>query len=262
MGKEGLKELRLLLPDYLVKRIEEEAKAQGFESVNDYLLHIIRLKVSLSDLVSRVERIEKGDLTPELKDSITSLISSVGAREVSVEDLVNKVLLRVERRVFDLINPYTSKIDELGRRIADLVERIEGLESKCASIEQQLTQLQKVGVEVKGIKERPRKSAIEILKEQKVIFESDLIKKIRNRDMFFNRLERDGAVIIQASGERIAVDPDFWSMFVRKVEDIKLRSEAEVKKRLSKVEYRLFSKLKESALIYYNAVKGSWELIT
>ena len=262
MSKEGLKELRLLLPEDLVKKIEEEAKSQGFESVSDYLLHIIQLKISLSDLVDRVERIERGELTPGLRNAITSLIKSVGTGEVSVEDLVNKVLLRVERKVFDLINPYTSKIDDLGRRIADLVERIEGLESRFSSLEQQLTQLQRVSAEVREVKERPKKSAIEILKEQKVIFESDLIKKIRNRDMFFNRLERDGAVIIQASGERIAVDPDFWTGFVRKVESIKSRSETEVKTRLSKVEYRLFSKLKESALIYYNAVKGSWELIT
>ncbi|HID72499.1 TPA: hypothetical protein EYP38_01040 [Candidatus Micrarchaeota archaeon] len=261
--------LKIVLPNELLRKLEVEAKRRGFKSVNDYIVHILSEAIKeekeltylfLRELMERIKRIEKGNFTEDFIKSVKNIIKSVKEEKVILsEELINRAAIRVERKIFDIINPYTSKIDGLNRKIAEVIERFETLENKVNTLEQQLAEMQKVSAEVK---EKPRKSAIEILKEQKTIFESEIMGKIRNRDLFFNRLERDGAKIIQTKSERIAVDPDFWNYFVNKVRNLKARSVDELRRKLPKVEYKLFNRLKESALLYYNAVKNRWEIIT
>ncbi|MEM1796878.1 MAG: CopG family transcriptional regulator, partial [Zestosphaera sp.] len=105
---------------------------------------------------------------------------------------------------------------------------------------------------------REKITAIEILKKQKIIYEADIAKKIRNRDAFFDRLEREGAVVLSLKDQRVAIDDEFWSEFVSKVESLTTDKDSEIAKILDKQEVALLKKLSESAIAYYERSKKKW----
>ncbi len=238
-------EIKLFLSEDLYKDLHERAKREGFKTVEDYTLHI------LSEYIK----------TP--------------SREV-----IQKEISKIERNLMDLLNKYTSKIDELSRRVASLQERIEDLDNRYSELSSKYNEIfsivrerayirrpektEHVEAPKQEMKEKeaaPRKTAIEVLKEQKIIFESVVASKIRDRDSFFRRLENDGAKILRLSDERVAVDPDFWREFVKKLESIKEDSEEIIKKSLSKEEYKLFEKLKREGMVAYSFIERKWLII-
>ncbi|MEM4503008.1 MAG: CopG family transcriptional regulator, partial [Ignisphaera sp.] len=156
--------------------------------------------------------------------------------------------------------PFTQKVDDLGRKVAELLERLEVVEERLFKLEETIKTVETRREEIK-VQEKSRKSAIEILKEQKVMFEKDIANKIRNRDSFFARLEREGAIVIEAKDERIAVEPSFWNSFVNKLKLTKTNNDDELKKIFDPIEFKLLQKLKESALIVYDGTSKSWNLL-
>ncbi|MEM4032905.1 MAG: hypothetical protein QXV53_06370, partial [Zestosphaera sp.] len=118
--------------------------------------------------------------------------------------------------------------------------------------------VQQVPVEAVQEKAREKITAIEILKKQKIIYEADIAKKIRNRDAFFDRLEREGAVVLSLKDQRVAIDDEFWSEFVSKVESLTTDKDSEIAKILDKQEVALLKKLSESAIAYYERSKKKW----
>jgi len=103
---------------------------------------------------------------------------------------------------------------------------------------------------------------MEILKEQGILFESDLAKKIKDRDLFFSKLASYGAKVLELKSERVAIDPEMWINFIEKVRTLRTGNEDEIRKKLSDKEFRLFRELRESAMIYFDSVKGEWKFIT
>jgi len=99
--------------------------------------------------------------------------------------------------------------------------------------------------------------AIEILREQKVIRESAVARKLRNRDAFFSRLEGEGAVVLKLYGERIAVEREFWKGFVEKLG--KVQGE-DAEKELDEKERELFWVLKSKDALIYDAQAKAWRL--
>ncbi len=106
-----------------------------------------------------------------------------------------------------------------------------------------------------------KKTAIEILKEQGVIFESNIARRLRDPNSFFNKLKREGAIIIESDVQRIAVDPSFWKDFLDKLENINFYDEELVKKTLDPKQYELFNELRLTGMIYFDRVKNKWVLL-
>ncbi|MCI4457880.1 MAG: hypothetical protein JHC19_07410 [Desulfurococcaceae archaeon] len=198
--------------------------------------------------------------------------------ERALREKPSEEVSRLERKFMDLFNKYSSKVDELGQRMSQLTDEIDDLREKYRSLEERLEEIrkaverereeaQKTVVKKPSVehveREAPqpvKKTAIEVLKEQKIMFESSISSKIRDRDSFFRRLERDGAKILRLKNERVAVDPDFWREFVNKLSNIHDDNISVVKNMLSKEEYKLFEKLKENDMLIYSAVNKRWEV--
>ncbi|MCI4436466.1 MAG: hypothetical protein JHC33_06610 [Ignisphaera sp.] len=228
------------IDDKLYEELVAKAKSEGLVSVTEYVRALI-----LRDL----EKVKQGEVE-----------SKVG---VGVE----KIVQLIERKLMDRINPFTSKVDEIARKYAEIIERIEAIEDKIKELEEKLSQQVKEakpekvrGEEVE--RKRERKSALEILRENKALFESDIVSRIKNRDAFFNKLQREGAKIIETKDERIAIDPDFWRIFLEKISNITTQNEDEIKNVLDDIEFRLFKKLKESALLIFDVANKRWKLVS
>jgi len=265
------------LPEKAYKELEERAKKLGFQLVSDYVRAIILKELGkakpplIEELEFRLTRIEEGEIPPKLYERIWKIVLSAleeeGVGKLSVEELkpilekwLDTLTSRIDRRVQDLINPYTARVSEVLRRIAELHERIENLEERIKQIEERIREQKAPPRQLQPYQEK-RKTGIERLKEQGVVFESELYR-LRNRDAFFDYLARSGAKIIEAKGERIAVDPEFWEKFtIKLLEEISTSNEDEIKILLTKQEYKLFQKLKESGLLYYDSISKKWKLV-
>ncbi len=241
-----MKVIALKIDDETYKKLEELARRKGLLSPSE-VVRVMILKSLSGETVSHVE----------------SEVSSSKVKSVA-EKLINIV----ERRLQDRINPFTSKVDELARKYAELVERLEILEDRIKELEAKISNVEaqikaktmgEKSVEVKH--EKRKKSLMEILKEQGVLFEEDIAGRIRDRDSFFLKLQRLGAIVLELKNERVAIDPEFWKNFVDKVQSITTNLEEEIAKVLTNKEFRLFKSLRESALIYYDAVSGHWRLL-
>lgn len=267
------KVIAIRVSEDVYKEIAERAKREGYELISDYIRTLILRELGrappslIKDLDRRLGKLEEGELPPKLYDRIWKLVLSAleeqGANFLKVESLkpvleewLESLLTRIDRRVQDLVNPYTAKIDELMRKVADLYERIEQLGAEVQDLKKKLS-----GQRPYMPRKTERKTGIERLREQGVVFESEL-GRLRNRDAFFDYLSRQGAKIINVHGERVAIDPAFWEKFKKKVfEELSTSNEDEVKLLLTKQEYRLFIRLKESGLIYYDSTVKKWRSV-
>ncbi|GEM_PF-287092 len=194
-------------------------------------------------------------------------------------------LARFRRSIEDLLNPTTGKIDDMRGKLATIIELLEGIVERLREVDSKIDRVaaQPPQPEAQPAQQQPprpprvahaarakaeaqqprrrRTSAIEILKEQKIMFESDITGKIKNRDAFFERLRRDGAVVLELARQRVAIDPDYWNEFVEKLKSLNTNSEAEMEKVLGKVGMRLLKELMQSTLAYFDATTKKWELI-
>ncbi len=240
----------LKLEDSLYRELERRARAEGFPTVVDYVRHLIYRSLGYVH-----------EEPSEKTSTYHSATPTHGDEHKRVSGVVEKLLAVLERRLQDRINPFTQKVDDLNRRLAEVIERIEMLEEKIKALESHTREATytQTAAQREERRETRRRSAIEILREQKAIFESDIARRIKDRDSFFLKLQREGAKIIEAKGERIALDPDFWNEFLSKLSSISTNNEEEVLSLLDDpIERRLFEKLREAALIYYDAVAKRW----
>ncbi|OYT49666.1 MAG: hypothetical protein B6U73_05055 [Desulfurococcales archaeon ex4484_204] len=188
------------------------------------------------------------------------------AATISREDMA-----RLHRSIMDLLNPYTAKLDNMARKLATVIELLESVAERLSvldSVASELKQLrasmgpQQVGRPTpREGRERVRRHAVDILREQKVMFESDIASKIKNRDAFFERLRRDGAVVLELVDERVAVDPSFWAEFKSRLTSLRTNSEGEVAKALGKEGLALLKALMKSAQAYFDVTRKEWVLM-
>jgi len=107
---------------------------------------------------------------------------------------------------------------------------------------------------------KPSKTAMDILRERKIVIETEL-SRIRNRDAFFNKLRSEGAVVLETAKGRIAILSEFWQEFREKLASITTNSEDKIKKILGNDHYRLFKILRESEEIYYDNIQQKWRFV-
>ncbi|AWR97334.1 CopG family transcriptional regulator [Acidianus sulfidivorans JP7] len=225
-----MKTIIIKLTDDEYRQLEEEARKEGYTLINSY----IRSKL--------------------LSSGISSDMSSQGG--INTDELVKKI----ERKVQDMVNPFTAEVDNLKRKIAELSEKIDNLE-----------ELQKVAEKNKSIKsiksskyentqQKPHKTIMELLKEQGAIYESEISTRIKNPDSFFEKIEKSGGKILYTEKERIAVDQDFYNNFLKKLSEIHTSDDIEAQKFLTRQEYKLFQKLRALAIIYFDGNTKSWKI--
>jgi hypothetical protein len=237
----GKKVISTIVDEETYKLLKRKAELRGYRLVSDYLRYLI----------------EK-DLSEEEQVASTNLSE--------LEDLLSKKLSRIERTVMDLLNPYTGKIDRIITLITELKEELEQSRETIAQQEpQSFTQETKQPIEQKRPlvsyrKEQTyhtRKTAIERLKEEGAVYESDL-GWLKRPDLFFSKLEREGAIVFEAGEERVAVDPEFLNEMKSKLREINIPEAESVEKLLKPQEARLFRLLVDSGRAYFDSVEGGW----
>ncbi len=230
-------EILINIDDNTYRKIKEQAAIKGYSSIERYIEHILRTHVEAPTIESTQQK--------------------------DIGRLIDKYVAKIERKIMDIINPYTSKMDEAKREIASLYEAIESIKEKISDIEGKIKELEE-HQQPRARQQYPekRKTAIEILREQKVFYESLLSNRIRNRDTFFRKLENEGAVILNIEGERVAIDPEFWRIFTEKIDSIWSSSDAAIKKVLSsRQEQELFEKLRKANMIIYDNSLKKWIIL-
>jgi hypothetical protein len=179
---------------------------------------------------------------------------------------------KLQRMIIDILNPFTAKVDDVSRKISQMIEILEELGIKVSALEKVVEEYRArpIRARAEAAKEvtareapphRERKSAMDFLREQKIMFESDIARRIRNRDAFFERLRRDGAVVLELRDERVAVDPDFWDEFINELESINTNVDDDLKKKMRKDSYILLKALAHSGSAYFDNTEKKWKVM-
>jgi len=230
-GRGSKKIIPLRIDEETYRILKERAEKEGYLFVSDYLRIL-------------VEKIVRGEV------------------EAPRQALGEKLRSRIERIVQDMVNQQLEPVYKIRQQVVQIYEKLDMIEDKLKELENQIKQLQaeKQQVAMRTMPQRrQRKTGIQRLREEKVLFESSL-RSLKYRDSFFKYLEREGAVIINLSTERVAIDPEFWEEFKQKLfEEIKTNNEDEIKKTLSPLEYELFRRLRQDAIIYYDSITRKWK---
>uniref|UniRef100_A0A7C2FEZ5 CopG family transcriptional regulator n=1 Tax=Thermosphaera aggregans TaxID=54254 RepID=A0A7C2FEZ5_9CREN len=180
------------------------------------------------------------------------LLVPESTREAELEKLRQKL----ERRIQDELNKSLSVIDSLRRQLTELYERVDHIESVVKELSEKKAEVKQPPPIQRG---KTYKTGIERLRDDKILFESTLPPRIQ-RDAFFSYLEREGAVVLKLSRERIAVDKSFWEEFKDKLfKTITTNKEDEIKQVLGEKGYALWRALYDDNLIIYDPKSRSWK---
>lgn len=155
----------------------------------------------------------------------------------------------------DNIHKWTSKTYEV---MEALLERVSSLEQEVKSLSAGVPPKPSPKAVEREERGRRRKSAIDFLRDQRIMFEADIANRIRNRDAFFERLRRDGAVVLTLKYGRVAVDPDYWEEFKSAVNELDTSDDTEIERRIGKKGYALLKALSEDGLVYFDATRRKW----
>ena len=217
-----MKAIIIELDDKTYNEIEEMAKKEGYRLVSEYVKAVLLSK-------------QKGQMS---------------------SDIMSQIMPKLERKIQDLINPFTSQIADLKKKYAEIIEKIEEIQSKNGEKQEEGEREEKKEAESR---KRGRKSAIEILEEQGAVFESEL--KLRNKDAFFGKLEREGAKVLHLENERIALSKKFYEEFIERLKQINTPDPEEAASKMNQKQAKLFMKLVADATAIFDGDKKHWRLI-
>ena len=220
---------------------------------------VITIELSDKDYEQLLRRAKEAGFS-DVQPYIESLIRSPPAQAApQLEALEERLGRRLERLVQDLLNPFTQKVDDLARRLAQIEEAIEGLRAQA----QQAPAQQRAAQARQAEREQAPSKAIERLRRQGVVFEEE-VGWLRAPDKFFARLEKEGAVVLAFSDGRAAVDPDFWKKLVAEIEGTSLRDPKQAADKIAASlgdrAATLFNKLVKNNIAYYNDNERRWRV--
>ncbi|RLG79086.1 MAG: hypothetical protein DRO10_01175 [Thermoprotei archaeon] len=239
---------------------------------------MVKITVEVSEEVLKKVLKKYPGLTPE--EAVLKILEGEAGQESSEKGVIEEEiaglhsvvnnLQRLVRVMGDTVNSYSKMLSDINVKMAQMMEILQDLsmkveESKKGREQSAYPLPEEARPSYRGVERRRsyrgrerRKSAIEILGEQKVMYESEIAKKINNRDAFFDRLRRDGAIVLALKNQRVAVDRAFWEEFLKKVEELDTNREDQMKQALGKVGYELLKELSNSALAYFDLVRKKW----
>lgn len=211
-----------------------------------------------------------------IKDSLKEEKQEASVFEAEVVGLHSVVtnLQRIVKAASDTLNSYSSLLTDIRARLVDIMSMLDDLNKRVADLESRLVkypsephvearphyaraETRETYHERERAKEK-RASAIEILRRQKVMFEADIASKIKNRDAFFERLRRDGAIVLELNDQRIAVDPEYWNEFLNKLEMLDSYSDDKMREVLGVTGAELLKALYRDVKAYFDAIKKRW----
>ena len=287
------KHIVIKLSDDIYEELEKRAKEEGFLLVSDYIRELISRELGKRPfnpriIEARLEKLEMGELPPRLYDSIARIveetlasklpevISSISEGEmpsISEDKVLEKIARKLEREVQRELIPWTQKIDEIARKLADLKEEVEKLKDEINEIKEARKSFEKEPqrshsyqpqqyYEQRYEKRERRSTAIDRLKRQGAVFEDEL-RSIRSKDYFFAKLKSSGAIVLQTQRHgRIAVHPEAWQEFLRVLEESESGNEEEVLEKLDNEGLRkLFEALRNEGDQIYDSGTRSWKHI-
>ena len=220
--------------------LKARAKALGYPSVSEYLSHIA------------VEVLQGSEArTPQA--------------QIDVKRLSDEVAMRLERRIADLINPFTAKIDEMNRRLAEIIELLEERKPEVVELEEAERPERRVLPRAARPEARERGAdALSRLREEGVLF-SEEATWIKSPERFFRYLEKRGAIVLSLNGEKVAVDPELWERFREFVESLEVSDSEEaariVEEELGDKAGKLFKKLVSNGLLTFDEDRRTWTLL-
>lgn len=216
------------------------------------------LKIRISrDVYEKLKALAERKGFPDVSTLIEETVKQqVLGPESAREAELERLRQRLERRIQDELNKSLSVIDSLRRQLTELYERVDHLESIVKELSERKPEAKQPLPAQRG---KTYKTGIERLREDKILFESTLPPRIQ-RDAFFSYLEREGAVVLKLSRERIAVDRGFWEEFKEKLfKTVTSNKEDEIKQALGEKGYALWRALYDDNLVIYDPKTRSWK---
>ncbi len=229
-----VKEVKLEIPGDLYVGLERLAREEGYSNVTEYLISVIK-----------------------------NLVTSNG--RVLLEDF-SRLKARIERYIQDEVNKRLSVIDATRSQIAELYERLDAVQQKLSELESLVrniyVQKAKISSEVQESTriKKPYKTGIERLKEEKVVFESKLPPRIQH-DRLFAYFEREGAVVLRLTRERIAIDPEYWKEFKQRLLSLSTNVEDEIRNVLGDKGFELWKTLYSNNAIIFDSRARKWKFV-
>jgi cell division septum initiation protein DivIVA len=150
---------------------------------------------------------------------------------------------------------------ELERRLAEISARVEQLEKQVAAISSKGTDehASKNSTETSShVTKGSKKSAIEILREVKVRCISEM-RSARNPEAIIEKMKAGGAVVVRTDEDVCAVDPEYWDLFKKKLNESKTPDDKEVLSRLKDEKMKkLFQLLRKAGALHLDAKSKEW----
>lgn len=212
------------------RRLQEEAAKEGYTILSSY----IKAKLLLNNSI----------LLPEPNTS----------NSINTEEITKKL----ERRIQDMINPFTAEVESLKRKIAELSEKIDSIQELQNKKTEKTNNVSKQQQQNPQNQQKSKKTLMEILKEKGAMYESEL--NLKSPDAFFEKIEREGGKVLITDKERIAVDQEFYANFIKKLSEVHTSDDVEAQKFLNKQEHKLFQKLRSLGIIYFDSSTKSWKI--
>ncbi|MEM0366817.1 MAG: hypothetical protein QXJ70_07185 [Acidilobaceae archaeon] len=218
---------------------------------------IIKIELSRGEYeaLKAISRREGYNLVSEYVKSVVKKALEERGEKVeglSVKELSEAIGKRIERIVSDLMNPYTGKIDDISRKISDIITILESISQEKEKTAKTIVREAKKPI-----------TAIERLKSQGVVFSED-VQWMKSPEKFFEKLKKEGAIVLEYGGERIAIDSDLWESFREEVQSISVRDVDEastlIESSLGESAGKLFRKLAKIGLLLYDEDNGVWVL--
>ena len=185
-------------------------------------------------------------------------------KRVTVSELVRKA---VEAYLGVSAKPSEAQatgFQELASKVAMLEQELTALKKQVEQLVERLAQSSPQSpptTNTSATAPRPRRTAMDILREQRFIIEPEALH-LRNRDAFFRRLEAEGAVILETNKGRVAVLPEAWEEFKAKLSSTSSASESTIRRELGAQLYRLFEFLRDAGEVYFDNKKLRWRLVS
>jgi predicted DNA-binding protein len=181
-----------------------------------------------------------------LEDHVNVHVSAQVSGEVSTQVSSQEV----ERKLSEL----TSRINTIMSAISALQEADRELAKRLSEVESRISEQSKSDSKASSGRSE-KKTAIEILREVKVRCISDM-RSARNPEAVIERMRAGGAVVIRTDEDVCAVDPDYWDLFKKRLEEVKTADDKEVLSRLGDEKMKkLFQLLRKPGALYLDNKK-------
>ena len=187
-----------------------------------------------------------------LEDHVNVRVSAQVSGEVSAQVSSQEV----ERKLSEL----TSRIDTIVSAISALQEADKELARRLSEVESRISGQGESDSKTQSGRSG-RKSAIEVLREVKVRCISEM-RTARNPEAIIEKMKSGGAVVVRTEEDVCAVDPEYWDLFKRKLNEFKTPDDKEVLSRLKDERMKkLFQLLRKAGALYLDSTRKPAEWV-